>query len=44
MTAEPTQMASSGELLMEVERPSERRSMAPDDGLEIPAFLRRQSS
>ncbi len=35
----------SGELVMEAERPPERRTMAVDDGgLEIPAFLRRQSS
>ena len=42
---EPAQMATSGELVMEAERPVERRSMAVDDGgLDIPAFLRRQSS
>jgi cell division protein FtsZ len=37
--------SQSGELVMEAERPSERRATALDDGgLEIPAFLRRQSS
>jgi cell division protein FtsZ len=41
----PMQMANAGELVMEAERPADRRSMALDDGgLEIPAFLRRQSS
>jgi hypothetical protein len=42
---EPGQMAGAGELVMAAERPADRRSMALDDGgLEIPAFLRRQSS
>jgi cell division protein FtsZ len=37
--------ARTGELTMEAERPQERRMMAVDDGgLDIPAFLRRQSS
>jgi cell division protein FtsZ len=37
--------ATSGELVMEAERPQERRTTALDDGgLDIPAFLRRQSS
>ena len=40
-----TRMALPGELVMEAERPMERRAMAVDDsGLDIPAFLRRQSS
>ena len=40
-----TRMAQPGELVMEAERPMERRAMAVDDsGLDIPAFLRRQSS
>jgi cell division protein FtsZ len=44
-TMEPGQMAGAGELVMAAERPADRRSMALDDGgLEIPAFLRRQSS
>jgi cell division protein FtsZ len=39
------EMAPPGELVMEAERPADRRSMALDDGsLDIPAFLRRQSS
>jgi len=43
--AEPVQMAPAGELVMEAERPAERRATALDDGgLDIPAFLRRQSS
>jgi cell division protein FtsZ len=43
--AEPARMGSAGELVMEAERPAERRTMALDDGgLDIPAFLRRQSS
>jgi cell division protein FtsZ len=46
MTAEQVgQMAQAGELVMEAERPMERRTMAVDEsGLDIPAFLRRQSS
>jgi cell division protein FtsZ len=45
LTAEPAPMAPAGELVMEAERPVDRRSTALDDGgLEIPAFLRRQSS
>ena len=49
MTVEATQEAwpsgRSGELAMEAERPREARTMAVDDGgLDIPAFLRRQSS
>jgi cell division protein FtsZ len=40
-----TRMAQPGELVMETERPMDRRSMAVDEsGLDIPAFLRRQSS
>jgi len=40
-----TRMAQTGELVMEAERPTERRAIAVDDsGLDIPAFLRRQSS
>lgn len=43
--AESRPMAQSGELVMEAERPADRRSMALEDGgLDIPAFLRRQSS
>ncbi len=42
---EPLPFAPAGELAMEAERPAERRLSALDDGgLEIPAFLRRQSS
>jgi len=45
VTAEPVQAAPSSEFVMEPERPTERRAAALDDGgLEIPAFLRRQSS
>ena len=49
MTAEAAQeawpSARSGELTMEADRPREARTMAVDDsGLDIPAFLRRQSS
>ena len=44
-TATHAQTAHAGELVMEAERPADRRTMAVDDGgLEIPAFLRRQSS
>ena len=44
-TAVAAPMAHAGELVMEAERPADRRSGALDDGgLEIPAFLRRQSS
>jgi cell division protein FtsZ len=40
-----SQMAHAGELAMDPERPSERRPPTMDDsGLDIPAFLRRQSS
>jgi cell division protein FtsZ len=43
--AEAAHMAGPGELVMEAERPAERRATALDDGgLDIPAFLRRQSS
>ncbi len=43
--AELAQPGSAGELVMEAERPAERRTMALDEGgLDIPAFLRRQSS
>jgi cell division protein FtsZ len=43
---EPTmRMGQPGELVMEAERPMERRAMAVDESaLDIPAFLRRQSS
>jgi hypothetical protein len=42
---EAVQIASAGELVMETERPMERRASALDEnGLDIPAFLRRQSS
>jgi cell division protein FtsZ len=46
IAVEPVQTAApAGELVMEAERPAERRAMALDDsGLDIPAFLRRQSS
>ena len=44
-TAVPAQMAPAGELVMEAERPADRRATALDEGgLDIPAFLRRQSS
>ncbi len=43
--AEAAAMSAAGELVMEAERPMERRATALDDGgLDIPAFLRRQSS
>ncbi len=42
---EPIQSTAASELVMESERPSTQRYLGPDDGgLEIPAFLRRQSS
>jgi len=45
MAVETVQMGPSGELVMETERPADRRTSAMDDGgFEIPAFLRRQSS
>ena len=45
VAVEPAQIAQAGELVMEAERPIERRSTALDEsGLDIPAFLRRQSS
>ena len=45
VATEPVQIAQAGELVMETERPIERRAMALDEsGLDIPAFLRRQSS
>ena len=44
VATEPVQL-TPGELVMEAERPIERRVMALDEsGLDIPAFLRRQSS
>jgi hypothetical protein len=40
-----TPVAAAGELVMEPERPADRRTSALDDsGLEIPAFRRRQTS
>jgi cell division protein FtsZ len=45
VAGEPVQNPQAGELVMEAERPIERRSTALDEsGLDIPAFLRRQSS
>jgi cell division protein FtsZ len=45
MAIEAVQIASAGELVMEAERPADRRTAAVDEsGLDIPAFLRRQSS
>jgi cell division protein FtsZ len=45
VATEVVQAAPAGELVMEAERPIERRTMAVDEsGLDIPAFLRRQSS
>jgi cell division protein FtsZ len=45
VAAESVQHAPAGELVMETERPIERRASAVDEsGLDIPAFLRRQSS
>jgi len=43
-TAEPIQMASAGELVMEAERPPARSAALDSGELDIPAFLRRQSS
>jgi cell division protein FtsZ len=45
VAVEMAQIAPAGELVMEAERPIERRATALDEsGLDIPAFLRRQSS
>jgi cell division protein FtsZ len=41
---EPMQMASAGELVMEAERPPARSGALDSGELDIPAFLRRQSS
>jgi len=45
VAVEAVQIAPAGELVMEAERPIDRRATALDEsGLDIPAFLRRQSS
>jgi cell division protein FtsZ len=44
MAAEAPQMASAGELVMEAERPTGRAGALDSSELDIPAFLRRQSS
>jgi hypothetical protein len=44
MAIEAGQMASAGELVMEAERPPVRSAALDSGELDIPAFLRRQSS